>query len=598
METPEMMRSRPIRPTAFLRFFLPIVVGLAFVGCSREDDSPSPQLQHVVAVWEGGKLTIGDCLHTFRELYNLNEVDPSQLEPFVRQVGHEWTSEKILYDRAREKQIDRDPVYLNRIRPTREDYSLNLLIRREVDEKIRIADADVRRYYREHEDEFRVPGTYTYYRIFFSNQAHGPEGAEARAKECWQRLEAGENYHELLGEYSDTAGERKNQLWGPFRPGERPAEIEQVILETPVNSHSPVVETPPSGYMIFYPERKTEAVLRPYEDSKYQAHQLLYKRLREERLEVFLEELAASYRVAPHTDLFEESEVPSEKILLEIEPGGMRVSWGEFIQYADARGAKSRAERMELFEQFAKRKLLLNHVQQVKFTDTEYFQTRFRPVERRVLSNYFLEITIDVDINPTEEEVFQFYEENRESFRQPAMVEAWHLGKGIEYPADASERDRVNAEKETYSQLLQIRTLIAEQGHSFTTWAHRFTDYEDGGYLGMVPLLDMPPEWASVVARLEEGEISQPIRIKDTFELVLRGKLEESGILRYELAREKAYEKCREVQIGKARAEHIDTLLESVNYQFDLNPLVDLMRRLFQIEKEPPRYFLDPFKFN
>jgi len=572
------------------------LIGLFLAGCGKEDDSPSPQLGVVVAAWEGGQLTLGECLHTFREIYSLNDVNPHAVEEFVRQSGHEWASEKILYQRALDKQLDRDPIYLDRIRPLREDYSLNLLIRREVDESIRLSEKEVRRFYGEHEDEFMVPGSYTYYRIFFSNQVHGPEKAEARARECWQRLDRGENFNELLGEYSDTAESRKNQLWGPFRPGERPAEIEQVILETPVHTHSPIVETPPSGYMIFYPERKTETILKTFEESKAEAYQRLYKRTREERLEVFLEELAASYQVSPHPELFDEPEVTNERILLEIDPGALKVTWGEFIQYADAKGQKSRAERLELFEQFAKRKLLLNHVKQTDFTDTDYFKDRFRPIEKRVLSDYFLELTVDAEVNPTEEEVFQYYQDHPDEFRTPAIIEAWHITKAVSYPLDPSERDKMTAERETYGQLLQIRSFIADQGHSFLTWAHRFSDSPDGGYLGFVPMLSMPPEWVSVAARLEEGEISMPFRMKDTFEMILRGKLEESGIKKFEVARDEAYDKCRQNQIGVARAEHIQEVLDAANYEFSLQPVLDMILRLFALEKEPPRYFLDPFK--
>ncbi|MCA9415497.1 MAG: peptidyl-prolyl cis-trans isomerase [Candidatus Omnitrophica bacterium] len=575
-----------------------ILSGLLWSGCSKEEESPSPELQGIVASWDGGYLTVADCLHTFRELYTLNDVNPQKLEEFVLQAGHEWSSEKILYERALERQLDRDPVYLDRIRPLREEYSMNLLIRHEVDEPIRLTEKEVRRFYNEHKDEFMVPGSYSYYRIFFSNEKHGPEEAQKRAKECWQKLERGGNFNELLDEYTDTDSRKKYQLWGPFRPGDRPAEIEQVILETPVKTHSPVVETPPSGYMIFYPERKKETETKSFEDSKRTAYQQLFKRTREERLEAFLEELAASYQVTPHPELFDEEDVDNEKILLKIEPGNMTVSWGEFVKYAEARGAKSRAERLELFEHFGKRKLLLNHVHQLDFTDTQYFKDRFRPVERRVLSDYFMELTIDAEITPTEEEVYQFYEENLEAFRRPAMVEAWHITKAINYPMNASEQDKLNAESETYNQLMAIRTLIAEQGHSFITWAHRFSDNPDGGYLGYVSMLDMPPEWSSVVARLEDGEISQPFRVEDSFEMVLRGKLDESGVLKYELAQEKAYDLCRKSQIAKARAAHIEEILSQANYKFDYKPLADLILRLFKLDSEPPKYYLDPYKYS
>jgi len=175
-------------------------------------------------------------------------------------------------------------------------------------------------------------------------------------------------------------------------------------------------------------------------------------------------------------------------------------------------------------------------------------------------------------------------------------MEVWHLTRKIEIPINASERDKINEEQKVRNQLLQIRSYIADSGHSFITWANRFTDYQDGGYLGYVPLLAMPPEWVRVVALLEEGEISQPIKVRDTYELVMRGGYEKPGILKFEAVRDKAYKLTREHMISKARVAEIDKLLVEKKVVFNLRLLNDLILRLVDRVKHPPMYWLDPYR--
>lgn len=292
-------------------------------GCSpRDRDTPSPQLQAVVAAWDGGQLTLGEWLHGFRELESLESYKSQTVGDAVLQLCHEWVAEKVLAERAREAGLQRDPKMVDKVAELREDRLVTLYLRQNVDEKIVIKKAALKTFYEENQDRFMSPATYTYYRIFFSNQKHGKEEAERRARECWSMIEKGANFHDILGEYSDTPEPKKNQLHGPFSAGELPAEVEKVILETPLRHHSAVVERS-EGYAILYPESKTESVLRPYNSVEETIYKELFAKEQTTQVEALLKELQSKYQVTLHKELFDAAEVKPDAILLEIQPGGV-----------------------------------------------------------------------------------------------------------------------------------------------------------------------------------------------------------------------------------------------------------------------------------
>lgn len=566
------------------------------LGCSKQnEDTPSPQLQTIIASWDGGKLPLSEWLHSFRELESPEAYASLTVGEAVLQLGHEWVAEKVLAERAREAGFNRDPKMVTKLDELREERLVALYLRQNVDEKIVIKNSDLKTFYEENKDRFMSPAKYTYYRIFVSNSKHGKEEAKRIAQECWARIENGANFHDMVGQYSDTPEPKKNQLHGPFSAGEMPAEIEKVILDTPLRHHSSVVERS-EGYVILYPESKTEGVARDFNSVSETIWKELFSKEQTDKSEELLRGLQTKYQVTLHKELFDAAEVKPDAILLEINPGGLIYSWGEFQAFTESRQETSRQDREKSLELFARRKLLLNHAKQIKFNDTDYFYKRFRPVEARVLADYFMELKVDSEVNLSEQEILDYYDKNPDEFRRPSRVEAWHLSKKIRYPLNASDKDRMAEEQKVLGQLLEIRKRIMEQGESFVTWASRFTDYEDGGYLGWQPLLALPPAWVSVVATLEEGEISMPIRVSDTYELVLRGGLEDAGVMKFEVIRDKVEEAAKARKIAEARRQYIESLLLEVNVKYALEPAVDLIVKLIDRTKRPPQYWLDPYQ--
>ncbi len=577
---------------------LAVALGV-FTGCARTspdtEERPSPQLQGVAATWSGGQLTLGEFLHAFRELQNPDAVDTTRVAEIVSQLFHEWVAEKILAERAQEAGMHQDPRALDELAALREDRSIAFFVRKQIDEAIRIKRRDIQQFYDEHQERFLSPGTYTYFRIFFSNQVHGVERAKQRAEECWRMLENGANFHDLVPEFSDTREEKRDTEYGPFKAGENSPVIEQVILETPVRRFSKVVELP-DGFMIFYPETKTESVPRSLSAVEKEISRELFTEQQKAKVEGLMRDLAARYQGVTHKELFDAAEVKSGEVLLEIRPEGARFTWGEFEEFAESQSASNRSEKEAALELFTRRKLLLHHIKKNKFETTDYFRRRFRPLESRVLSDYYLRATVDPEADPTEEEMLKYYDENPDEFRRPEKIEAWHIAKKIPYPVDASEKDRATAESRVYGTLLEVRRRVGELGESFKTWADRFTDYGDHGYLGFQPVLALPPEWISVVATLEEGEVSRPIRVKDTFELVMRGKKEEGGVLKFEVAKQQVRERAKESKVRNLRTGHVEKVLAEVGTQYDIHAAAQMVVKLLDRATRPPEYWLDPYQ--
>ena len=586
-------------PNQFFPFIAAIGL-LSVCGCTkvsdRSDEHPSPEFQTVIAEWNGGQMTLGEWLHTFRETKNPLSINQMKLNYDILQLTHNWVAEKMLWTNARAGGIDRDPGYLDRISPIREQSLLRLYIRRHVDEVINIKKKDLERYYKENHQEFMTHARYSYYRIFISNEEHGQEEALRRAKECWGFLENGISFHDMVLEYSDSKTKNRDKLFGPFSMGDNRVEIEDAIRQTPVGGYSPIVELQ-NGYAIFYPESKSESVLRPLSQAKDTIYKKLFDRGREERYgQLILDLTEKKYKVASHDELLDDPNAAEEDTIFELQPGDAKWTLGDYRQFVLGSRGGEEGSLAATLEGFRQRMLFLHDARRTGFDESAYFKDRFHPLEKRILSDYLLEINVDLNAEVTEEEVEAYYDENHEEFRRPTSVEAWHLVRNIEYLPGASQRDRVVAEKKVFEDLLGVRNLIAFQGHSFVTWADRFSVSEDGGYMGWVVMADLPPAWVSEVAKLEEGEISMPFRVENTFEMVLRGQLEKGGILKFEEARNRVRDKAMEKKIAETRASHIEKLLAFSQTSYRIQPLQNLVVKLLIRYKEMPKYWWDPYR--
>ncbi len=113
------------------------------------------------------------------------------------------------------------------------------------------------------------------------------------------------------------------------------------------------------------------------------------------------------------------------------------------------------------------------------------------------------------DVNVTDKEVEQYYEANKDKFRQPESVKASHIL--IKVDKDGDKKAWEAAKKK--AQMVREKAL---KGESFAELAKKYSDdpgsKNKGGELGYFTKGRMVPEFEKAAFSLKKGEISKPVK--------------------------------------------------------------------------------------
>ena len=148
---------------------------------------------------------------------------------------------------------------------------------------VRISDADLQSYYKQHQDEYRVPETATIRHILIRTPAPDANGkvdqkaldaAKAKADDILKQLKGGASFDTLAKKYSEDSGSKNNGgLLGPIRKGQVP-ELEQSVFSAKKGDLVGPVRSS-AGYHIIHIDDKTEPRLKPLDEVKAQFEPIL-----------------------------------------------------------------------------------------------------------------------------------------------------------------------------------------------------------------------------------------------------------------------------------------------------------------------------------
>ncbi len=133
----------------------------------------------------------------------------------------------------------------------------------------------------------------------------------------------------------------------------------------------------------------------------------------------------------------------------------------------------------------------------------------------------------DLEIEPTEADLEDYYEANREEFRIPEKRDL----KYVEIPKEPSAEDRRFARE----RIEEAYDLITSGGDSFEDIAELYSDDEasagKGGDMGWIAEGRLPPPADSVVFDLDVGEVSGIVEIHRAFHIFkVKAKRERDGV--------------------------------------------------------------------
>jgi len=120
-------------------------------------------------------------------------------------------------------------------------------------------------------------------------------------------------------------------------------------------------------------------------------------------------------------------------------------------------------------------------------------------------------------------EIDSFYKEHQDEFWEtPEIAKTSHILTRVK--ADSSDSNFFEEDQKAKEKLTELKRRI-DQGEDFATLAKEYSDDETtkdkGGLLGNLPRGLIIPEFQKVVFSLKPGEVSQPVRTRDGYHLIL-----------------------------------------------------------------------------
>jgi len=182
----------------FLSFGLAILLG----GCA----GTKPKEEHILAEFGGKVVTLEEMEQEISELSEYKQSqykDKEGMEEYLTLMAES----RMLLDVAAVKDLDKDPAILKQTQEYKDQLMVKELVKREVEDKINVTDADLMKYYEGHKADYLEPEKIVVTEISVTE--------EEKAKEIFQKVKDGADFTELAKEI-----DAKRESLGPGQGNE------------------------------------------------------------------------------------------------------------------------------------------------------------------------------------------------------------------------------------------------------------------------------------------------------------------------------------------------------------------------------------------
>ena len=197
-------------------------------------------------------------------------------------VLDQMISEKLLIQEAKYMGLEEDNDVLEQIKKITEQILVQVLIEREILDKIKVNDEEVLEYYEQNKDSFTEKEQVHLYNILLET--------EEEAQDVLEQLKAGGDFSEIAKEKSTGPSAAQGGDLGYLTKGTIIPEIEEVVFALELEELSEVIKTDFGFHILKITEQKPETV-KALEEVKEDIIQTLLPDKQKEDFENFLEEL-------------------------------------------------------------------------------------------------------------------------------------------------------------------------------------------------------------------------------------------------------------------------------------------------------------------
>jgi len=208
----------------------------------------------ILASFSGQTITLGEFNQLWEEVpedYKL-QLDKSM-------VLDQMISEKMLIQEAKNIGLEKDNDVLEQIKKMTEQILVQVLIEREILDKIKINDEEVLEYYEQNKESFTEKEQVYLYNILLET--------EEEAQNVLEQLKAGGDFSEIAKEKSTGPSAAQGGDLGYLTKGTIIPEIEEVVFALEVEELSEIINTDFGFHILKITEKKPETV-KSFEEVK------------------------------------------------------------------------------------------------------------------------------------------------------------------------------------------------------------------------------------------------------------------------------------------------------------------------------------------
>jgi len=181
----------------------------------------------------------------------------------------------------------------------------------------------------------------------------------------------------------------------------------------------------------------------------------------------------------------------------------------------EQRGAlQTEDKKKQLVEQLISFELMNKFGKEIELDKTQEYKDAIENISKEVITSMAIN-KILADVTVTDEEVKKYYEDNKETFGQPAMVSAKHILVETEEEAKKAKEEIVNGTLSFGDAAMKYSTCPSNQ---------------QGGNLGEFSSGMMVPEFEEAAFAAEIGALSDPVKTQFGYHLIVVDAKNEASV--------------------------------------------------------------------
>lgn len=511
--------------------------------------------------------TVGEEVITASELEIKMKQQPTRFSSFAdelerkRRVLEGMAEQKLLLKGAYERGFDIDEEILSKVEQQEPNLLLQLLYEREVTSKSKVNEAEVKDFYKKQGEEINI--------------RHILVKSETVVDSLYQRLMEGEDFVVLaearsLDPTSAMGGELGYFRWGSMIPG-----FQEAAFKLKIGQISKPIKTQYGWHLIKLDDRRP-VEQEPYEKVKGSLKKELESLKQGELSASFLERLKENANFTPQPvlqkDFWEKYQSAPESLQVrekkariftedELETPVLSYSLGEwtlreFLEFLDRLAPMDYPDwddaeiLRDVLGKHLRRDLLLALAEGQRIDESEVFQMRLRSVKEDLMAQKFRTEVLEKSITISEEELKEYYEENKGKFRVPAE---YHL-REISVKTEEEAKDIIQRLEwgEDFARLARENTLRAHLK-------------EKGGDMGYLKSYQYPGLYQAA-SKMKMGETSQPILVGGNWSVIKLEGAKEEGTRSFKEAKAE----IQRVSVSKKKREAYDNYINPLKEQFPI----------------------------